>query len=69
MFELERRTVKFKYGEVEHVHESVFADDATHQSLVPGDVMVNCADTTLSKAAQARARRRNMVEFCSVENV
>lgn len=23
------RTVKFKYGEVEHVHDNVFADDAT----------------------------------------
>jgi hypothetical protein len=61
--------VKFKNVEVEHVHEIVFCDDATHQSLVPGDVMVNCADTTLSKAAQARARRRNMVEIFSVENV
>lgn len=34
-----------------------------HQSLAPGDVMVNCPDTTLSKAAQVRARRRNMVNF------
>lgn len=34
-----------------------------HQSLVLGDVMVNCADTTPKKVMVARARRRNMVQF------
>jgi len=81
--------VKFWYGEVLQVQESVFSDCATkndtnhalgekldgrieyspHQSLALGDVMVNCADTTPSKAMEARARLRNMVEFCYAGNV